>query len=91
MYLETLHFVAKQEFIFTSMIYIGITAKLKDFEVPLFVGYFKIPKAQDLKATARAACKNYVEKRNFPTFFARLKEIEVYDRKTNDTLLKIEI
>jgi hypothetical protein len=73
------------------MIHIGITAKLKDFEVPLFVGYFKIPKDQDLKATARAACKKYVENKHFTTFFSRLAEIEVYDRKTNEILLKIEI
>jgi hypothetical protein len=73
------------------MIHIGITAKIKDLEVPLFLGYFKIPKEQDLKATARAGCTKYVKDKNFTTFFDRLQEIEVYERLTNKTLLIIKI
>jgi hypothetical protein len=73
------------------MIHIGITAKIKDFEVPLFLGYFKIPKEQDLKATARAACSKYVKDKNFTTFLERLHHIEIYERLTNKTLLTIKI
>ena len=73
------------------MIHIGITAKIKDFEVPLFLGYFKIPKEQDLKATARAGCQKYVKEKYFPTFFERLQEVEVYERLTNKNLLTIKI
>jgi len=73
------------------MIHIGLTAKIKDFEVPIFLGYFKIPKEQDLKATARAACSKYVKEKYFPTFLERLQEVEVYERLTNKTLLTIKI
>ena len=73
------------------MLHIGITAHIKDFEVPLFVGYFKIPDDQDLRKTASIACKRYAEKRNWPDFLARLKMVEVYDRQTNNELLKIEL
>jgi len=73
------------------MIHIGITAKIKDFEVPLFVGYFKIPKEQDLKATARAGITKYVKDKNWNDFTSRLQQIEIYERLTNKTLLIIKI
>ena len=73
------------------MIHIGITAKIKDFEVPFFIGYFKIPKEQDLRKTASIACKNYAEKRANKNWLKRLKEVEVYERLTNKTLLTIKL
>ena len=73
------------------MIHIGITAKIKDFEVPLFVGYFKISENQDLRTSAAIACKRYAERKKWSDFLARLKTVEVYDRQTNNELLKIEI
>ena len=73
------------------MLHIGITAHIKDFEVPLFVGYFKIADEQDLRKSAAVACKRYAERKNWPDFLARLKMVEVYDRQTNNELLKIEL
>ena len=55
------------------MKHIGITAHIKDFEVPPFVGYFKIQDEQDLSKSAAVACKRYAERKNWPDFLARLK------------------
>lgn len=73
------------------MIEIGISAKIKDFGVPFFLGYLKIPKEQDLKATARAAVQKYVKDKNWTDFPKKLVEVEVYERLTNKTLLTIKI
>lgn len=73
------------------MQHIGISAKIRDFEVPLFIGYFKISENQELMPSAAIACKRYAERKNWPDFLARLKTVEVYDRQTNKELLKIEL
>lgn len=73
------------------MQHIGITAHLKNFEVPLFVGYFRINDGQDLRKTASIACKRYADKKQWAEFLTRLKTVEVYERETNNELLKIEL
>ena len=73
------------------MRHIGVTAHIRDFEVPLFVGYFKISENQDLKTSAAIACKRYAERKNWTDFLKRLKTVEVYDRQTNKELLKVEL
>lgn len=73
------------------MIHIGITAKIKDFGVPFFLGYFKIPKDQDLKASARAAVQRYVKDKNWADFPKKLVEVDIYEKETNKTLLIIKI
>lgn len=73
------------------MKHIGITAHIRDFEVPLFIGYFKIADDQDLRKSAAVACKKYAERKKWDDFLARIKTVEVYDRQTNNELLKIEL
>lgn len=73
------------------MLHIGITAYIRDFEVPVFIGYFKINENQDLRTSAAVACKRYAEKKNWGDFLKRLKTVEVYDRITNNELLKIKL
>jgi len=73
------------------MQHIGITAHIKDFEVPLFVGYFKIKDGQDLRKTADIALQRYSDRKNWAEFFERIKTVEIYDRETNNELLTINL
>lgn len=76
------------------MLHIGISATIKDFEVPFFIGYFKINESQDLRKTASIACKKCYEKnpeKYGENFLQRLQVVEVYDRQTNENLLTINL
>ena len=73
------------------MKHIGISVKIANFEPTLFVGYFKIADEQDLRKSAAVACKKYAERKKWADFLARIKSVEVYDRQTNNELLKIEL
>lgn len=79
------------EHIQKKMRHIGISAQIYDFEPTIFIGYFKISDEQDLRKSAAIACKRYAERKNWTDFLARLKTVEVYDRQTNNELLKIEL
>ena len=73
------------------MKHIGISAKIYNFEVPIFIGYFRIAENQDLRKSASIACKRYSERKNWADFLKRLQTVEVYDRQTNNELLTINL
>lgn len=76
------------------MLHIGISATIKDFEVPFFVGYFKIDESQDLRKTAAIACKNkHSEKIKEwgENWIKNLALVEVWSRETRENLLTIKI
>lgn len=76
------------------MLNFGVSVKLKNFEPFLFLGWFKVKDENDVKKAASIACKKYGEKykEKFDTdFLQRMEVVEVYERKENKLILRIEL
>ena len=76
------------------MLNFGVSVKLKDFEPFFFLGWFKVNDERDVKKAASIACKRYGEdyKEKYNTeFLQRMQTVEIYERKENKIILKIDL
>lgn len=76
------------------MKHIGISVTLNDFEVPFFIGFFRITEFQDIRQSAAIACKMYGDdyfKKYQKQWTSRIKLVEVWKRDTMENLLTINL